>query len=93
VCPVLLLVEIASIGIMPSRVEIRLGHSMAAGDVVDLPPAPEDIGHAAVVILKDNHVNPLAAHSMQSAVAAFVPPEWAKPIVAAALKTTQARRR
>jgi len=34
---------------------------MAAGDVVSLPLAPEDVGHIVRVILKDNPVNPPTA--------------------------------
>ena len=61
-----LLCEIAPIGVMPRRVEIRPGNSMAARNMFRLPRAPEDIGHRTKVILKDN---PMQSHGVRQATA------------------------
>ena len=37
--------EVASVRVMPCRVEIRLGNTVAARDVLGLPSAPENVGH------------------------------------------------
>ena len=47
-----LLSEIAPVRVMPRGVEIRRRDPMAARDVLDLPPAPQDCGHIARLSLK-----------------------------------------